>query len=85
MPTVTLESVLATLAIDAHEKREVVTINIPGAFLHAENEDYIIMRMNETLAELMAKMEPKLYQKYLSDKKGNKVLYSRLLGRHSME
>ncbi len=46
MPTVTLESVLATLAIDAHEKREVVTIDIPGAFLHTENEDLIIMRMN---------------------------------------
>jgi hypothetical protein len=58
------------LAIDEHEKREVVMINIPGAFLHSENEDYVIMRMNGTLAELMAKTDPKLYQKYLSDKKG---------------
>jgi hypothetical protein len=59
LPTVALESVLVTSATDVRDKREVVTINIPGAFLHAENEDYIIMRMNETLAELMAKMEPK--------------------------
>jgi hypothetical protein len=56
----------------------VVTINIPGAFLHAENEDYVIMRRNGTLAELMAKKDPKLYQKYLSDEKGKKVLYLRL-------
>ena len=61
LPTVVLESVLVTLTIDAREKREVVTIDIPGAFLHAENEDYVIMRMNGTLAELMAKTKPKLY------------------------
>ena len=45
------------------EKREVVTIDIPGAFLHADNGDYVIMRMTGTLAELMAKTDPKLYRK----------------------
>ena len=30
------------------------------------------MRMNGTLAELMEKTDPKLYRKYLSDKKGKK-------------
>jgi hypothetical protein len=78
LPTVTLESVLVTSAIDAHEKKEVVMINIPGAFLHVENKDCVIMRLNGTLAELMAKTKPKLYQKYLSIKKGKKVLYLRL-------
>jgi hypothetical protein len=37
-----------------------------------------VMRMNGTLAELMAKMDPKLYRKYLTDEKGKKVLYLRL-------
>ncbi len=37
-PTVALESVFVTATIDAKEKREVVTIDIPGAFLHADNE-----------------------------------------------
>jgi hypothetical protein len=36
-PTVALESVFVTSTIDARENREVVTINIPGAFLHAKN------------------------------------------------
>jgi hypothetical protein len=44
-PMVTLELVFLTLTIDAKENREVVTINIPGAFLHADNEDYVIMKM----------------------------------------
>ncbi len=70
-----LESVFVTSTIDAIENREVVTINIPGAFLHAKNEDYVVMQMNGTLAELMAKTDPKLYRKYLVDKKGKRVLY----------
>ncbi len=77
-PTVALESVFTTATIDAREKREVVTIDIPGAFLHADNDDYVIMRMTGTLAELMAKTDPKLYRKYLSVEKRKKVLYLRL-------
>jgi hypothetical protein len=56
----------------------VVTIDIPGAFLHANNKDYVVMQMNKTLAKLMAQMDPKLYRKYLVDKKGKRVLYLRL-------
>ena len=77
-PTVLLESVFVTSTIDAREGREVMVVDIPGAFLHADNDDYMIMIMNGTLAELMAKMDPKLYWKYLSDEKGKKVLYLRL-------
>jgi hypothetical protein len=77
-PTVALESVFVTAAIDAKENREVVTIDIPGAFLHATNDDYVVMRMNGTLTELMAKTDPNLYRKYLTDEKGKKVLYLRL-------
>ncbi len=73
LPTVALESVFVTLGIDTREKRGVVTIDIPGVFLHTENEDCVIMRMNGTLAELMAKTDPKLYRYYFSDEKGKKV------------
>ncbi len=69
-----LESVFATAAIDAKENREVVTIDIPGAFLHTTNKDYVVMQMNRMLAKLMAKTDPKQYQNYLTDEKGKKVL-----------
>jgi hypothetical protein len=74
-PMVALESVFVTNTIEARENREVVTINIPGAFLHAPNKDYMVMQMNGTLVELMAKTDLKLYRKYLTAKKGKKVLY----------
>jgi hypothetical protein len=57
--------VFMTSTIDARENREVVTINIPGAFLHVTNKDYIVMQMNGTLAKLMAQMDLKLYRNVL--------------------
>ncbi len=66
------------MTIDAKENREVVTINIPGAFLHADNEDYVIMKMVGTLAELMVKTKPKMYRQYVVLEKGRSVLYLRL-------
>ncbi len=58
VPTVALESVFLTAAIDAKENQKVVTIDIPGAFLHADNDDYIIMKMVGTLAELWSRQAP---------------------------
>ncbi len=73
-PTVALESVFVTTTIDAMEKQEVVTIDIPGAFLHADNDDYVIMKMNGLLAELMVKTDPKIYRKHVMIEKGRQVL-----------
>jgi hypothetical protein len=76
--TVALESVLITSTIDEKESRKVVTVDIPGAFLHADNKDYVIMKMVGTLAELMVKTNPKLYQQYVILEKGRSVLYLQL-------
>ena len=63
-PTVSLEGVLLTAAIGAHEKRHVACFNIPGAFLHAKCEDGdVFMLLEGKLAELMTLVEPKLYQR----------------------
>jgi len=53
-----LKSVFVTVTIDAKEKQEIVTFNIPGAFLHTDNNDYVVMKMNSSLATLMVKNEP---------------------------
>ncbi len=74
-PAFALESVFITSTINAKESRKVVTVDIPGAFLHADNKDYVIMKMVGTLAELMVKTNPKLYQQYVILEKGRSVLY----------
>jgi hypothetical protein len=53
-PTVSLESVLLTSVIDAEERREVATIDIPNAFVQTKlenEEDKAIMRLRGKLAE----------------------------------
>jgi len=45
--------------------------DIPGAFMQAEMNDTVHVNMEGCLAELLVKTDPKLYQKYLSNEKGN--------------
>ena len=82
-PTAALESVLITAAIDAHEERDIATIDIPNAFVQTrlENDsDKAIMRMRGKLAELLVKVAPNIYTKYVTvNAKGETVLYVQLL------
>jgi hypothetical protein len=79
-PTVAIESVLLTCVIDAEERRDVATVDISGAFMQADMDDLVHMRLEGKMAELLVKLDPKLYRKYVQTegKKGKKVLYVEL-------
>ena len=75
-PTVSLEAVLMSCIIDATENRVVATTDIPGAYLHANMDDFVVMKMQGTLAELMVRADRSIYGKYLTtDTKGRSVMY----------
>jgi hypothetical protein len=82
-PTAALESVLLTAVIDAKEKRDMAVIDIPNAFVQTrleDDNDKAIMRLRGKLAELMVKVAPEIYTKYvIINSKGETVLYVRLL------
>ncbi len=61
-PTVKLESIMLGSLIDAYEKRNIVTIDIKGAFLKAKVPDdmELIVKMDGELAELMCELDPRL-------------------------
>jgi hypothetical protein len=68
-PTAALESVLLTAINDAKEERDVAVIDIPNAFVQTRlvnDEDKAIMRMHGKLAELMVKVAPEIYTKYVT-------------------
>ncbi len=71
------ESVILTSVIDAHNNRNVATLDIPSAFLRALNDDStVLMLLEGTLAELMVKVAPRIYRKYVTiGKSGKKLLY----------
>ena len=82
-PTVALELVLLTATIDAAEGWDVATIDIPNAFVQTrldDDSDKVLMRLHGKLTELMVKVAPEIYSKYVSvDSKGELVLYVHLL------
>ena len=40
-------------------------MDIPGAFIQAENDEFILMLLRGKLAEMMVRVDPELYQKYI--------------------
>eukprot|EP00957_Ditylum_brightwellii_P192396 14647167-Ditylum_brightwellii.AAC.1 len=42
-PTVSTEAVILTSVIDSKENQDVATTDIPGAYLSADMDDYVVM------------------------------------------
>jgi hypothetical protein len=74
-PTVAIESVMLSCVIDAKENRDVGTVDLPGAFMQADMEDTVHMKLEGKMAELMVRIDPKLYRQYVQVEKGREVLY----------
>ncbi|KAI2499082.1 Reverse transcriptase (RNA-dependent DNA polymerase) [Fragilaria crotonensis] len=77
-PTVAIESVMLSCAIDARERRDVATVDLPGAFMQADMEDTVHMKLEGKMAELLVRCDPKLYRKYIQIENGKEVLYVQL-------
>jgi Reverse transcriptase (RNA-dependent DNA polymerase)/Zinc knuckle len=85
-PTVAIESVFITSIIDASENRDIATVDIPGAFLQADVDEIIHIKLVGTMVDILldlngAKYEPCVI--YENDKKAlyvqlNKALYGTL-------
>ena len=66
LPTAIIESIFITVAIDAKEHGDVAIMNLPGAFLHAENDEKVVMFKKGKMAELMVHVLPQIYRKYVT-------------------
>ena len=78
-PTVSTDGVILTSTIEAHEGRDVATIDLPNAFLNALNNEQTLMLLKGKLAELMVQIDPKMYRKHIiTSSKGEPMLYVRL-------
>ena len=78
-PTCATDSIFLTGVIDARERRAVAMLDIENAFLHAENDEKVLVLLRGRLAELMVKVDPSLYRKYVAtSEKGVTMLYVKL-------
>jgi hypothetical protein len=59
-PTVAIESVMLSATIDAMEKRDIVTVDIPGAFMQSDIDEVMHVKFEGEIAEMLVRMDPKL-------------------------
>ena len=70
---------MMSCTIDARESRHVAVTDILGALLHADMEEDVHMPLEGTIAELIVKLDPSLYRKYIWENRcGKPILYVKL-------
>jgi hypothetical protein len=77
-PTVATDSLMVSIMIDAHEKRDVATADVAGAYLKAYMKDYVLMKFTGASVDILCEMNPK-YVLFVVIENGVKVLYVRLI------
>ena len=61
MPTVSTESILLSIIVDAEENRDMVVIDIPNVFIQTrvkEKRDIEIIKIRGVLVEILCKISP---------------------------
>ena len=81
-PTVSTDSTMMTAVIDAKEERDVMSNDIPNAFVQAPvPEEYkevgkrVMMKITGSLVQLIVELDPDLYKKYVVYENGRPVIY----------
>ena len=74
-PTVSLVSILTTLAIDAYEGRNVAKVDVPGAYLHADMPQTegktILLKLKGDFVDIMCSVSKKCTQHVVYEGKAN--------------
>jgi hypothetical protein len=77
-PTVSIESVMLTSIIKASEKRDIATVDIPGAFLQADMDVIVHMKITGTMADILVQLQPSNNKKFVLMENEKNVLYVQL-------
>ena len=78
-PTVSTEAVFLTALVDAQEGRHVATVDVPGAFMQADMDELVHVKLEGKMAELLLEIDPVMYSPYMTKERGTTVLYVELL------
>jgi hypothetical protein len=84
-PTAALESIFLTAIVDAEELRDLLSADVPNAFIQAhlppteEGDERIIMKITGVLVDLLIELSPEVYGKYVVYENGKKVIYVQVI------
>ena len=74
-PTIQLESLMITLLVDGYEHRDVATADFVGAYLLAKMDDFILVKVDGTSADIMRRVNP-AFNKFVTKVRGKHYTYS---------
>jgi hypothetical protein len=79
-PTESLTGLMRTCVIDANKGRDVAIVDIPGTFLQTEQpvDEEVYVMLDGHMAELLDKIDPNTYQKYVHKYRGQSMIYIKL-------
>ena len=84
-PTAALESIFLLCLVDAKEGRDVMSTDIPNAFVQTEmpavenGEDRIIMKITGVLVDMLVQLAPEVYGPFVVFERGQKVIYVQVM------
>ncbi len=85
-PTASQESIMITTVIDAKERRDVMSGDVPNAFIQAkipmkekDNYERIIMKITGVLVDMLVQLDPESYGRHVVYENGKKVLYVQVI------
>ena len=79
-PTVLTESLMITCPVDAHEGRDVMSLDIPNAYIQAcvpkqPKGNRVVMKVRGQLVDWLVELDPASYLPFVVYERGVKVLY----------
>ena len=77
-PTISTDALMLSLIIDSVEERDVATADVVGAYLLADMDDFVLVKLTGDAVDIMCKANNK-YESFVAVENGTKVLYLRLL------
>jgi hypothetical protein len=81
-PTAASEAIITTGVIEAKQRRDVMTLDIPNAFVQTSislDGDKIIMKIRGQLVDILLVICPGVYDQYVLHEGKHKILYVRML------
>jgi hypothetical protein len=82
-PTVATESIAITATIEVKQGRDIMTIDVPNAFIQTNMKkidgNRVIMKICGPLEEMLVSQNPELYSPFVTQEHGEPILYVELL------
>ena len=65
--------------VDAHEGQTVKIVDVPGAFMHADQDDLVHVRFTGEMVDKLIEIDEEMYAPYVTWEGRQKVMYVELL------